>query len=505
MQRKKAVIIGSGLGGLISGAILALEGFEVHVLEKNKQLGGNLQIFSRDKCVFDTGVHYVGGLAKGENLFQFFSYVGIMDKLKVKQLEPNHFDLIHFDGNPDVEYPMAQGYDLFVENLAKIFPEERENLTRYISEIRKVCEDFPLYNLKPGSQEIDSIYARVSLKEFIEGITSNKKLQNILIGNNLLYAGDAEKTPLHLHALVTNSYIQSSWRFVGGGSQIAIALSRVIISHGGKLQKHATVTKFETNEDSISEVILNTGERISGDLFISNIHPNATFSMLTHKSIRPAFRARLKSMENSVSTFMLNLVMEEASFPYFNYNYYIHKIDNLWDNLHHTEENWPKGYAIFCSESQKHPGYCEAISLMCYMRHDEVAQWTETFNTVASPSQRGEEYEAFKERKAEILISLLEKRFPNVRSKIKAKYTATPLSYRDYMGTEDGSIYGIVKDYRDPLRTFISPKTKINNLFLTGQNIHMHGVLGVTVGAILTCGQILGQEYLTNKILAQKY
>lgn len=89
------VIIGSGLGGLVSAVILASEGYRVCVLEKNNQYGGNLQTFVRDKSIFDTGVHYIGGLDKGENLYQYFNYLGIMQNLKLKKFErrirPNYF------------------------------------------------------------------------------------------------------------------------------------------------------------------------------------------------------------------------------------------------------------------------------------------------------------------------------------------------------------------------------------------------------------------------------
>jgi len=44
------------------------------------------------------------------------------------------------------------------------------------------------------------------------------------------------------------------------------------------------------------------------------------------------------------------------------------------------------------------------------------------------------------------------------------------------------------------------PKTKIPNLILTGQNIIMHGLLGVTIGSIVSCAELLGMEYLLNKI-----
>ena len=58
------VVIGSGLGGLVSALLLAQEGKKVCVLEKNNQYGGNLQTFVRDKTIFDTGVHYIGALNK---------------------------------------------------------------------------------------------------------------------------------------------------------------------------------------------------------------------------------------------------------------------------------------------------------------------------------------------------------------------------------------------------------------------------------------------------------
>src|SRR5947207_3101077 len=103
------VIIGGGLGGLWSGLILSKEGYNVCVLEKNRQLGGSLQIFSRDKAIFDTGIHYIGGLAEGQNLYQYFKYFGLIDKLKLKQLDENGFDRITFI-NDKKEYFHAQGH-----------------------------------------------------------------------------------------------------------------------------------------------------------------------------------------------------------------------------------------------------------------------------------------------------------------------------------------------------------------------------------------------------------
>jgi len=57
------------MGGLVCANLLAAEGLKVCVLEKNNQAGGNLQTFVRDKLIFDSGVHYIGGLGKGQNLY----------------------------------------------------------------------------------------------------------------------------------------------------------------------------------------------------------------------------------------------------------------------------------------------------------------------------------------------------------------------------------------------------------------------------------------------------
>ena len=65
------------MGGLICGDVLSREGYKVCVLEKNKQIGGCLQTYARDKVVFDSGVHYLGGLSKGQNLYQMFQIPGV--------------------------------------------------------------------------------------------------------------------------------------------------------------------------------------------------------------------------------------------------------------------------------------------------------------------------------------------------------------------------------------------------------------------------------------------
>jgi all-trans-retinol 13,14-reductase len=88
------VIMGSGLGGLLCGYLLAEEGRSVCILEKNAQIGGNLQTFKRDRIKFDSGVHYVGGLEPGQALYPFFKYFDLLDHLESERLDSDGYDLI---------------------------------------------------------------------------------------------------------------------------------------------------------------------------------------------------------------------------------------------------------------------------------------------------------------------------------------------------------------------------------------------------------------------------
>ena len=487
------------MGGLSCGAVLAREGYSVCVLEQNKQIGGTLQTFARNKVIFDSGVHYVGGLGNGQNLFKLFKFFGILDKMKLKKMDEDVFDAIIFRGDP-VVYKYAQGYENFIQTLARQFPGEEEGIRKYCEGVKNVCSKFPLYNLRGGEFFEKYEVLDIDTQTFLESITSNKKLQNVLAGTSLLYAGTIYKTPFYIHALVVNSYIESSWRFMDGGSQIARALAREITSRGGVVHKRTKVVKLVEQGGSLQYAETDCGEKYYGKIFISNVHPSKTMEMTDSSLIRKAFRNRIRSLENSISFFSVNIVLKQNSWPYFNHNYYYFNQDDAWGVADYTEEDWPRGYALYSSASSKASAFADGVTVMTYMRFEDMKKWEHTFNTATRESPRGADYEQFKKKKAEKLISQVEVRFPGFSEAIDRYYVATPLSARDYIGTDDGTLYGVVKDYREPMRTFISPRTKIPNLYLTGQNLNLHGILGVAFSSIVTCSEILGKDYILEKI-----
>jgi all-trans-retinol 13,14-reductase len=346
-------------------------------------------------------------------------------------------------------------------------------------------------------------FLEADTKAFIESVTTNKKLQSVLAGSNPLYAGVPDRTPLYVHALVVNTYIESSWKCIDGGAQMSTHLAKSIRGMGGVIQNYSEAVSFRFRGSEIESVELADGSRVEGKYFISNADISKTLDMIESGHVRPAYRSRINNLDNTISAFIVNLVFKKGSFPYMNYNCYHFATDDVWCGTTYTPEKWPDGLAIFTAPSSRHEGFADGMTAMSYMHYSETAKWAGTKSTIPNHiSDRGQDYEDFKREKSEKIIDLLEKRFPGIRTHISSYTSSSPLTYRDYIGSRDGTLYGILKDYKDPLKTFITPRTKVPNLFLTGQNLNLHGVLGVTVSSVVTCSELLGQVYLIRKIKA---
>ena len=139
--------------------------------------------------------------------------------------------------------------------------------------------------------------------------------------------------------------------------------------------------------------------------------------------------------------------------------------------------------------------FAEKMIVNCIMKYETVKKWEHTFT-----GKRGNEYEAFKKQCENKIIDKLENVYPDIRNCIQSVYSASPLTIRDYYNQKEGALYGVKRDCNDLVFSFIPIHTKLNNLLLTGQNINLHGILGVPLTAIRTCSALLGMEYLIGRI-----
>jgi all-trans-retinol 13,14-reductase len=489
------IIIGSGLGGLVSGIILAKEGYSVCILEKNHQAGGNLQTFTRDGHTFSTGLHYIGSMDEGQTLHRFFKYLGITDHLKLHKLDPQGFDRIVF-GEEENSYSLAQGWDHFRESLTEQFPAEKHAIETYTENVRNTIKGIPLYNLETaGTSNLDiSTVARCTMP-FLGSLTENKRLQHVLAAANSVYHAAANRTPFYIHSCIRNSFVNSAWKITGGSGHLVEVLLETLASCGVKVILDAEVTGFSLDSDKVAGVVLKDGRKFFGKTFISDLHPSATLSLGGLEKIRNTYRKRIESLENTAGFFTLYLVFKENFFPYLNYNLFYYKNDKYFtDRL--AETDWPHTCMIYTPFHEEGQIFSRTASVISFMDTEDCRKWTDL------PShQRGDDYNEFKEIRAMKLLDEVEKRFPGIRSGIEKYYVSTPATFKDFTGSPDGSGYGILKDCHDPVRSIILPRTKVPNLYFTGQNLNIHGVLGTTISAIVTCSEFIGFRNLLNKII----
>lgn len=488
------IVIGSGLGGLVCGYILSKNGLKVLVLEKNAQIGGCLQTFKRAGTKFDTGMHYIGSMDEGQILYRFFKYLNLLNDVKMSRLDTTGYDIISLANS---SYRYASGYEAFIDGLSQSFPNNTADIMEYVRRIREIAAASPLYNLQEINTNvfIEADYIKTSINDFIASITSNKQLQSVLVANMPLYAGARDKTPTYTHALISNFYIQSAFRIVGGSDSIAESLCASIKSYGGEVFTNVEVHDIICNDEKAISVKLTDGEVFEAERFISNIHPEQTIKKLNTKLIRKAYRDRISSLENTISNFTVYIKFKENATPYMNSNYYYYcDGDDIWAS-NYNPQRFGNSFLYMHQSVANGQKYATSAEVIAYMSYDEVKQWAGTHI-----GQRGSDYEGFKQQKAELLLKKLNSQFPGIVSAIDSYYTSTPLTYCDYTATKNGSMYGILRDKNFPTQTLVSQRTKIPNLYMTGQNINSHGILGVTIGAIITCAEFIGMPSIIRQI-----
>ncbi|MDR0371189.1 MAG: FAD-dependent oxidoreductase [Prevotellaceae bacterium] len=488
MRQFDIIIIGSGLGGLECGYILAKKGYNVCILEKNPQLGGCLQTFGRGH--FDTGFHYVGGLDEGQMLHTLFNYFDLLD-LPWHRMDRDAFAEVIIDNR---SYYYASGYDRFYDTLAEKFPHRRQQLKNYVSFLRQTGDNIrkSFSESNPNSE----LFER-SAYRFLEQTIDDELLQNVLSGGSMTMELHREKLPLYIFAQINSSFIQSAWRLKGGGSLIARKLADSIRKMGGTVITKAEVTRLTEEDKKIKTLEVNgiASNCFEARYVISNLHPAATLALASESTaIRKIYRNRIAGLPDTFGMFTVHLQLKKDRIPYLNRNIFIHKENDLWNGRYVPDKKTSSVLLTFQLPDDD-SSFTSNIDILTPMYWEEVAEWSDT-----TLHNRGAKYEEMKHRKAEECIRLACERMPELRNSIERYVTSTPLTYRDYTASRHGSAYGIQKDYRNVMQTLLTPQTPVSNLLMTGQNLNLHGILGVSITSFFTCAKIVGMHSLVRDL-----
>ena len=442
------IVIGAGLGGLECGYLLSRAGRRVLVLERGTQPGGCLQSYRRDGLSFDTGFHYVGGVGEGESLYPVFRYLGLAD-LPWQRMD-KAFDLVTIGGRT---FPIMQGFDAFVEALTAEFPAEREALRRYADLLQEVLrrqfdEWTPADNGK--SAAFFGRLLETGAWDYVQEHFRDPLLREVLGGNALTMELRRQSLPLFSFAHCQAGYLEGSWRLRGGGEQIVRRLVSGIRQCGGTVLCRAEVQELVEKDGRLVAARCADGEVYEADAFLSDVHPAVTCTWLENSRVlRKSYRHRLTAADNTFGLCTVSLRLKPHVLPYRNCNHYVYAGRDAWE--FYLDEG-PVG-GVLLSSPVPDDGYARQCVI------------------------------------------------PGISTLVEACYVSTPLTFRDYTCTPQGSAYGLRKDFRQPLMALLSPRTPLPNLWLTGQNLALHGVHGVTMTALQTCAELLGKEWIWNNVL----
>lgn len=244
-------------------------------------------------------------------------------------------------------------------------------------------------------------------------------------------------------------FLQSTWRLKGGGKVLVDALVKDIESRGGSILLRKEVVSLKGGE-----ALCRDGSRYSAPLVISDLHPQLTFRMVKDH-VRPAYLHTLASFTNSPGVFSVQIHLKPGKVRYIRHGIFIDQT-----------------LMVHCG-AQDQEGYAVSMDLL---------RWAPK-----EPFDR--------EALAKDSIALAAKRLPGLPEAIAAYWTSTPATWERFTGTLRGSAYGFVKKDREGC---LPTRTPLPWLYLTGQNIGLHGVLGVSESALHTCRVILGDQFELN-------
>lgn len=498
MCRQKVIVIGGGLGGLFTGALLVKEGYVVTVIEKNHIVGGGLQTFHRGGLIFETGMHMLGGLRKGGSIYKICNYLGIADQLHLKPADADCMDSITYlsDGHT---YRIPEGREAFTSYLIKEFPDAEQEIASYVDALYKLTDEVGFFYLRAGQDQIlgHSEQFLWSASDFIAHYIHNERLRDLLAYMNPMYGGVEGHTPAYVHALINVLYMEGTDRFVGGSQQLADALAKLIVDGGGQMVTGETVTALHTDgQRNATSVSTSAGKEYTADLYISSIHPSRLADITDEGAFPKAYRNRIASIPNTYSAFSVFVKFKPESFPYINHTCYFQEdYGQVWHHADYDERAWPRGFMYMTPPEEGQGAWATKMVINSLMHFSEVERWANT-----TVGHRGADYEQWKQGCVEKVLNRMEQLHPGFHLAVDGVWASSPLTIRDYYNQPEGALYGVRKDCKNILLSQIPIWTKVRNLLLTGQNINLHGICGVPLTAVNTVEAIIGLDKLVEKI-----
>jgi len=502
------IIIGSGISGLCSAALLSMEGKKVLVLEKHFKIGGYTHTFRRNNYEWDVGIHYIGGMHNKRSFSR-----KLFDKITNNNLKWNktddNYDRIIF---PDKSYDFVAPKSKFIENLKNYFPDESLNIDKYIEIIISINKSmFKYFAAKGLSGFKEILFSNYLSKDFLKfsdkttyqalsEITSNQELIGVLTGQWGDYGLPPKQSSFAMHCAIASHYLDGANYPIGGSGMIAKTIVPVIEENGGQLFISTGVESIYIKNGKCRGVILENGDIIESKSVISSAGVQNTLNkFLAKEPSLDSYRNNIKLVEPSSGHGCLYVGFDEPAkdLGITNTNLWIYPSydhdRNVQKYMNNENEEFPLVYLSFASSKDpswddNYPGTAtlEAIVPTSFNHYNK---WKDT-----PWKKRGNDYLEYKEKFSQRIIQEIYKQCPNLKDKISYYELSSPLSTRDMAHYEFGELYGANHTPSRFRQKWLKPKTPIKNLYLTGQDITTVGLPSALMSGMLTSSTLLNKN-----------
>lgn len=462
----RVVVVGGGVGGLATAALLAKDGYSVTLLEKNKQLGGRAQVLTKDGFTFDMGPSWY---MMPDVFERFFAEFGKKpeDYLKLLALDPQY--RVHFaDGTKvDMHLDMKKNKAVF-ESIergsgARLDAYLAEAQQKYELSLRTVLYkntdtifDFFSWDLLKNSRLLEPL---TSMQTYISRFFASEKLQQI-IQFTLVFLGGAPHNMPALYSLI--SYVDFKLHTFypkGGMYALILALKKLGSEYGVEYVTNAPVLQFVTNDGTVTEVVTQK-KKYRADVVVANADYAHIESLLSDPAQRMYTDAYWQKKTVAPSAFLMYLGVRGKVPQLAHHSIYYGKdwqehFRALFDAPH-----WPQEPAVY-------------LNVPC-LTDPSMAPKGDTGVMVLVPIASGlPETELWKESYGDFIISYLDTALKlNLKDRIVSKTLFSVSDFAEAYNSLRGNALGGLAHTLFQTGPFRPPNAhaKIKNLFFAGAN-----------------------------------